>query len=111
MSLTADSPEILAALKAWHASGRASFERAYPTLNYDDSQRKTAKNGTRWLKLDNGRSGAYLVDRTSPEPIVYTIKTYGVPNRRIGTLARMIAAWTTEQTHWSETRWAERRTP
>ena len=100
-TLDADSPEIVAALTAWHESGRASFERSCPTLDYDSYQRKTAKNGKRWLKLDCGTSGAYLVDQTSPELAVYTIKAYGVPHLCIGTLATMIAVWTKQQTQWS----------
>ena len=101
LPLTVDSPEILAALKAWHESGRQTFEHNYPRQTYDDACRKTAKSGKRWLKLDSGNSGYYLVDLASPEPMVYTIKVYGVPKKCIGTLAAVTEAWRNRITHWA----------
>ena len=93
MTLRHDSPEILAALAAWHKSDRASFERLSPRFNHDAYCPKTAKDGKRWLKMNNGDTGVYLVDLTSPAADVYTIKGDGVPHRRIGTLAELTAAW------------------
>jgi hypothetical protein len=40
-------------------------------------------------EADNETSGVYLVDKASGE--VYSIKAYGVPNRRLGTLAELTA--------------------
>ena len=86
--LTATSPEILAALAAWHEDGRASFY-SYDYVPYDVARRKTAKDGSRWINLDSDRCGCYMVDKTSGD--VWSIKAYGVPNRRLGTLAGFTA--------------------
>ena len=40
-------------------------------------------------EADNETSGGYLVDKAIGE--VYSIKAYGVPNRRLGTLAELTA--------------------
>jgi hypothetical protein len=40
-------------------------------------------------EADNETSGVYLVDKAIGE--VYSIKAYGVPNRRLGTLAELTA--------------------
>ena len=92
--LTATSPEVLNALRAWHDAERGDFERQYVNLNYNTHELKTAKDGKRWIKLNRGSSGVYLVDKCSPTFDVYSIKAYGVPNRRIGTLGLMMSAWT-----------------
>lgn len=92
-------PQIAEALTAWHESGRASFEQAYRNLNYDECWQKTAKDGRHWIKLDSGSSGYYLVDKTTGD--MWTIKAYGVPNRRIGTLAEVVARWRAGTTQWN----------
>lgn len=93
--LTADHPKILAFLTGWHEDGRETFKRFAPNLDYDsDAYAKSAHERRKYLALDRGRdkwrSGAYLVDRVTEE--VYTIKAYGVPNRRLGTLDEVLAA-------------------
>lgn len=82
--LTAQSPEILEFLKAWHENGRASFERDYKNLNYDRDQEKHAIERKKYIALDNGSSGRFLVDRLTHR--VFTIKAYGVKNYDCGTL-------------------------
>lgn len=89
--LTAESPEIVEFLKAWHENGRADFERRYENLKYDDSQKKTAKTRRKFIACDNDTSGAFLVDRITAE--VWSIKAYGVPNRKIGKLSAITEAY------------------
>lgn len=85
--LTIDSPEIKAFLHAWHESGRAHFARYYPASYangaYDKAHAKSAKQGRKWINLDEGdevsMAGKYMVDRATHE--VFGIKAYGVPHR------------------------------
>lgn len=93
--LTADDPRVVAFLKAWHESGRADFERWHTNLVYDDYAPKTAKERRKYLALDRGTSGMFLVDRTTLE--VYSIKAYGVPNRRLGTLEELTDSYRKER--------------
>lgn len=94
--LTADHPMICEFLAGWHEAGRAEFERRCPSLDYDSYYAKTAHERRKYIALDEGstdgvhRSGVYLVDRATGE--VWTIKGYGVPNRRLGTVTDVIAA-------------------
>jgi hypothetical protein len=91
--ITATDPRITGFLTAWHAAQRADFERNYDRLVYDDYAMKTAHERRRFIACDRGnehtRSGVYLVDRTTGD--VYSIKAYGVPNRRLGTLEEVTA--------------------
>lgn len=92
--MTAEKAQhIETALHAWHEAERAPFEHSYKNLVYDEYAAKTAKDGKRWIKLDRRTSGVYLVDKTSSTLDIWTIKAYGVPNRRLGTLDTMIAFW------------------
>jgi hypothetical protein len=101
-ALTIDSPEIAAFLTAWHDNGRASFEKSYPSLNYDRDEAKTANNRRRWIALDRGTSGVLLVDKLTHE--VWPIEAYGRPNLRYpqGTIealtAKLIEATATQRT-------------
>ncbi len=93
--LTADSKEVQEFLAAWHENGRARFEASYNNLVYDDYAPKTAINRRRFIALDEGkvcRSGRFLVERETGD--VYSIKAYGVPNRKIGTIATLTAQYT-----------------
>ena len=85
--LTATSEAVTTFLVAWHENGRPLFERRYESLNYDTYAPKHAVERKRWICLDEGSSGRFVVDRGTGE--VYTIKAYGRPNRRIGTLASL----------------------
>ncbi len=70
-------------LETWHEVGRRVFEQRYDNLDYDSpSYAKTAKDRRKYVALDAGSSGAFLVDKQTGN--VFTIKAYGVPNRRIG---------------------------
>ena len=74
--------------RRWHESGRALFERLYHNLDYDKTEAKTAKQGRRWINLDRGGSGVFMLDRFTGR--IYLIKSkYGVPNLKkcVGTLA------------------------
>ena len=90
-TLSAESPEIQEFLKAWHDNGRPEFEARYKALVYDVHERKTAKTRRKYIALDRDGSGMYLVDRSSGE--VYSIKAYGVPNRYLGNLSAITAAF------------------
>ena len=85
---------IAQALSLWHEAERNEFQRHYINLVYDLYAPKTAKDGKRWIKLNRGSSGVYLIDRTSPACDVWSIKAYGVPNRRLDTLDNMMSTWT-----------------
>lgn len=96
---TADSIEVRLFLLAWHENGRQSFERTYPNSyaigSYDspDGELKTAKDrGRRWIALDKGTSGVFLLEKETGD--VYSIKAYGRPNRKVGTLASLTAQYT-----------------
>jgi hypothetical protein len=96
---TADSTEVQLFLLAWHESGREAFARTYPNsyaigaYDSENGSLKTAKDrGRRWIALDEGSSGRFLLDKATGE--VYTIKAYGRPNQRIGTLETMTALYT-----------------
>lgn len=93
--LTADSPLVTAFLKAWHENGRKDFEKSYTNLVYDDYAPKTATERRRFIALDCGRSGVFLVERYTLH--VYRIKGYGVPNlnKYLGTLPELTAAYNT----------------
>ena len=91
--ITITDSRIAHALSLWHEAERGDFERQYPNLVFDAYAPMTAKDGKRWIKLNRGSSGVYLIDRTSPTLDVWSIKAYGVPNRRIGTLDLMLSAW------------------
>lgn len=96
--LTADDPSVTEFLKAWHESERTYFERHYSALVYDRDSPKTAKERRKYIALDSGTGGVYLVDRATGD--VYSIKAYGVPNRRLGTLAELTARYRDAQTAW-----------
>lgn len=68
-------------LKEWHEAGRAAFERSHEKLNYDSpAYLKTAKYKTKYIYLDDGSSGAFMVDRSTNQ--VFCVKAYGIINRR-----------------------------
>lgn len=93
MTLDAESPEILEFLKRWHEHGRAEFEaNGYKNLHYDDYNPKTAKTRRKYVALDRGSSGHFLVERETGR--VYTIKGYGVPNRLVGDVRELFKTTT-----------------
>lgn len=89
--LTADHPDVQRFLTAWHENGRAAFERDHTALVYDTYRPKVAKERKRFLALDVDTSGCFLVDRDTT--MVYSIKGYGVPNRALGALVDVTAAY------------------
>ena len=60
-------------------------------MSYDIEQPKTARERTKYIALDNGLSGCFLVDKETE--MVYTVKTYGVPNHFCGTLDGLIESY------------------
>ena len=67
--------------KEWHEAGREDFEKSHPSLNYDTYAPKKAIEKRKYINLDEGTSGAFLVDKT--DGCIYRIKSkYGVPNRK-----------------------------
>lgn len=79
---TAESQEIKDFLDAWHENNRSSFERRFRNLRYDDCERKTAKERRKYIALDEGTSGRFLVDKQTG--VVCGIAAYGVPKYRLG---------------------------
>lgn len=70
-----------ALLADWHEAGRAEFERTAPNLTYDTYSPKRLIIKRKYLYLDEGTCGVWLVDRATGE--VYRIKSaYGVPDKR-----------------------------
>ena len=86
---SADSPIVRRFLEVWHENGRREFENNYSNLDYDgEFYAKKAKDRKRFIALDRGSSGVFLVDRTTGE--VYSIKAYGRPNRKLGQIERLV---------------------
>jgi hypothetical protein len=79
-------------LQEWHEAGRARFEKDAPNLNWDEYEPKVAKPKSKYIYLDAGGSGAFMVDRADDR--VYCIKGYGVPDKRkcVGTLDKITGA-------------------
>ena len=80
-TLTAEQRERIETVMAqWHEAGRAEFEHDYSRLNYDATYGKHYHVGAKYIRLDSGTSGAFMVETATG--IVYEIKGYGVPNKR-----------------------------
>ena len=85
-------------LTLWHENGREHFERYYTNLDYDSpAYAKTAKDRSKYIALDDGTSGAFLVEKLTGD--VWTIKGYGRKNRRVGTLDELIAHYQDANEH------------
>lgn len=70
-------------LKSWHEAGRESFEHRYKNLDYDSpSYAKVANERRKYIALDAGSSGVFLVDKRTGH--IFTIKACGVPKHWIG---------------------------
>ena len=92
--ISIDDPRIAEFITLWHENGRASFERSYANLDYDcEHYRKAAKEARRYIHLNDGTSGRFLLDRNTGE--VWGIKAYGVrhPGKFAGTLDQLIASY------------------
>lgn len=68
--------------KDWHEAGRADFKRDYDNLAYDGpSYNKRAVEKKKYICLDEGNSGSFIVDKTNGN--IYRLKSkYGVPNKK-----------------------------
>jgi hypothetical protein len=51
--LTTQHPKIEQFLRLWHENGRAQFQRAMPSHNYDSRQRKIAKDRGQYILLNS----------------------------------------------------------
>lgn len=98
MLITTDDPRLTQLLQDWHEAGRASFERSAPNLVYDTYYPKRAIQRHKYILMDEGTSGAFILDRTSG--LIMRLKSkYGVPNPKkpCGTLGNVtgeqLARW------------------
>lgn len=89
---SADDQRIQTLLADWHADHREAYRaqlcrekwtpghRQLCLDNFDRDQAKRATNRQKYIALDEGSSGVWLVDRQSGD--VYHIKSkYGVPDK------------------------------
>jgi hypothetical protein len=72
--------EVQEFLHAWHEDGRLWFEASYINLDYDKDYPKHAHDRKRYVALDDGTSGRFILDAGTGQ--VWTISAYGRPNRR-----------------------------
>jgi hypothetical protein len=92
MTTSIHDPRVNEFLGLWHENGRRYFESSYSRLDYDsDTYSKFARDRRKYIALDQGTSGVFLVDKQTEE--VYTISGYGRPNWRVGTLDELIARY------------------
>lgn len=97
---TEQQAQVEALLKEWHEAGRARFESECPSLNYDTYYPKTAKDRAKYVCLDEGTSGAFILDKS--DLTIYCLKSkYGVPNFRkpVGKLGE-VTGTTLQQRRW-----------
>jgi hypothetical protein len=68
-------------MNEWHAVSKADYYRRFPdtTLSYDSLYPHTAKEKSKYIYLDEGTSGAYILEKATGD--IYRIKGYGVINR------------------------------
>ncbi len=91
-------PRIAAFLRLWHENGRAAFQKSYPSLDYDSEYYcKTAKNRSKYIALDDGTSGRYLLEKATG--LIWGIKAYGVRHtgKLIGHIDALIAKYRGEE--------------
>ena len=76
----------------------ARLKRDYPNLPNMDRARIVATPGRRWIKVDVGGSGKFLIDQRSERGDIYGIKGYGKPHKghRYGNLD------TTSEYQWGD---------
>ena len=68
-------------INEWHEAGRASFEARYQNLVYDRDCPKRFVIKRKYVCLDEGSGGAFLLEKATGN--IYRIKSkYGVPNRK-----------------------------
>ncbi len=77
---SADCEAVLEFLHAWHEDGRLPFEMSYLHIDYDRDYPKRATNRKKYICLDNGSSGQFILDAETGD--VWTIAGYGRPNKR-----------------------------
>jgi len=76
-----DTERLNALMAEWHEAGRKRFEASYPNLNYDENEPHHWHDRRKYIALDEGRGGAFLVNKETGT--IYRLKSvYGVPNLR-----------------------------
>lgn len=68
--------KLTALLEAWHENEKLGFQQRGLTAISPDT--KHWHTGSKYIRLDNGGSGHFMVNRETEQ--VYSIKGYGVPN-------------------------------
>lgn len=86
--LTRDHRKIEQFLRLWHENGRAEFQRAAPSHNYDTEQRKIARGRRQYLLLNSGNDGVFLVQRSTQ--YVYQVDEYCRRGKFLNTLDALI---------------------
>lgn len=74
--LNANDQKVTLLLEAWHKNQELDFRQCHYTNITPDQ--KHVHEGSKYLRLDNGGSGHFMVNRQTEQ--VYSIKGYGVPN-------------------------------
>lgn len=74
----AKDPRVVAFLGAWHANGRDFWN--YENIDYDEYSRKRAISRRKYVLLDCGTSGVFMVEKATGN--VFGIKAYGSANRK-----------------------------
>jgi len=72
-------------LDQWHEAGREEFIRIYEDKSlgskvYDRDYQKHFHVGAKYIRLDVGSSGAFMLDSTTG--LIYGIKGYGTPDKK-----------------------------
>ena len=68
-------------LDDWHEAGRDRFEKSYQNLDYDSYTPKRMVIKSKYIYLDDGNSGAFILEKSTGD--IFRIKSkYGVPNRK-----------------------------
>ena len=74
---------VLQILDQWHEAHRAAHLRLYPNAdlkNFDSYDEKHAHVGAKYIRLDTGGSGAWMLEIATG--IIYQIKGYGKVDKK-----------------------------
>ena len=68
-------------LSDWHEAGRPHFKKMFSFLDYDNQCPKRMVTKKKYIYLDEGNSGAFILEKSTGD--IFRIKSkYGVPNRK-----------------------------
>ena len=77
-------------IEEWFEASRPEFARKFPNLDYSDERyRPKLMNRLKYILLDEGTSGAFIVDKETGQ--CWRCKAYGVPNKKkpVGNVSTM----------------------